>query len=148
MDDDFGIRDRGRETETGAWGAWGGHHGQAMTDQGYEEPFDRSPVPTPPGWYGGNVKQTGGMVMVRTWHTTPEPPGHMGEKVAGEHVYEVGYNARSKGVQLTRYRWDPESGYYIFDDVVEQVRVPRRTDHAQAEAARELMGRHLDKASG
>lgn len=140
-DFDFDGDDHRREVETGAWGPWGGNHAQALTDQGYDPPFDRSPVPVPPGWHGGDVKQTGGMVMVRSWHTTEKPPGRTQAR-RREHEYEVGYNARSEGVQLTRYKWDPGYGFYVHDEIMEQRDVPRRTDKAQARAARKMMQRN------
>jgi len=142
-----GDFDMGRDRETGAWGAWGGHRGQARTDQGYDEPFDRSPVPVPTGWHGGDVKQTGGMVMVRSWHSTKRPPDRLQAK-RRRHEYEVGYNARSGGAQLTRYEWSPADGYYLFDEVVAEADAPKATDMAQARAAVGLMERNQHLAGG
>jgi hypothetical protein len=143
----MGDFDMGRGRETGAWGAWGGHHDQARTDQGYDEPFDRSPVPVPTGWHGGGVKQTGGMVMVRSWHTTERPPDRLRER-RREHEYEVGYNARSGGARLTRYRWHPRDGAYVYDETTAEASAPRATDMAQARAAVDLMERHQHLAGG
>lgn len=141
--DDFDFSDEGheRDSETGAWGPWGGNYDQARVDQGFDEPFDRSPVDAPPGWYGGSVKQTGGMTMVREWHTTSQSPGRTREK-RREHEYTVGYNGDARGVSLQRYQWSPQDGFYVFDKNVDKIRVPRGTDMAKARAARKLMERH------
>jgi hypothetical protein len=114
--------------------------------QGFSEPYDESPFSNPPGWYGGAVRQTGGMVMVREWSTTPNHELYKvhDSRPARRYEYEVAYGD-NPGVSIQRYEWDPRSGTYVFDGVVDEERVGRNTDQAKARAARELMREHSGK---
>lgn len=112
---------------------------QAAYDaQGFEEPVDESPVETPDGWRGGEVHQTGGMVMVRRWTTCEDLYRIHDERPGRGTEYEVAYDEQP-GASLQRYEWDDEHGAYIFASVDAHVAVEDNTDAAKAEAALELM---------
>jgi hypothetical protein len=124
-------------------------YGSARKRQGFQPPMDRSPFQPPAGWQGGQVDQTGGMIMVRRWYTC-KGIDVVGQK-CGDVEYEVAYG-QDKGVSLQRYRWRPASerygdkGGYEFDGEVETVTPRANTDEAKARAAKRLMQKHSSKA--
>jgi len=119
-------------------------YSRAMDSQGFKEPTSRSPVDAPPGWKGGQVDQTGGMVMVRRWYTEPGMSRVHDSRPGRQYEYEVAYG-QDPGVSLQRYEWSGRSGAYEFDGVVESVPVQNNSDRAKAEAALRLMRKHSDK---
>lgn len=64
-----------------------------ITELGFEEPIDESPVETPDGWTGGRVVNTGGGIYCRIWRK-----GDL----------EVIYNLSNRGVGLQRVETDDQ----------------------------------------
>jgi hypothetical protein len=130
------------------FGQWGGNeprnsYTNALKRQGFEPPTDGSPFPVPSGWHGGQVDQTGGMVMVRRWYTCPGPGLGTGSRKCGDVEYEMAYGS-DPHVSIQRYRWNGD--YYAYDGEVETVDVGANTDEAKARAAKRLMQKHSSKA--
>lgn len=107
-----------------------------LTEAGWEEPINDSPIDTPDGWMFGGVEHTGGNIYCRIWRTydyrdesDPEP---------GDVEYEVIYGSEFRGVDLQRYVAD-DDGLLAFDGVVESRECDTQTDANCAEKARELM---------
>lgn len=105
-----------------------------LREQGYEEPFDQSPVEVPEGWKGGSVRNTGGNVMCRIWRNFDE--NEEKEDEALEVIYNVSQDDR---VALQIYEWDGE--YYRFKEVVDST-VAGSSDTEQAEVARLYMRKY------
>lgn len=145
-DFDFGFTSGPREPDRSR-SARSGAYNTARARQGFSEPYDRSPVDTPRGWHGGEVEQTGGMMMVRSWSTLPD---YQIEKVhrsrpGGKVEYKVAYGDE-KTVTVERYEWDPGfsggKGAYSYAGEEETVVADRNTDHAKAKAALQLMRKY------
>lgn len=108
-----------------------------LSDLGYEEPFDNSPINVPNGWHGGSVLNTGGNIFCRIWRTW-----EAGEH-AGQTEYEVIYDiSQNVTVGLQAYTWDEELEGYTFDHKIKSVDADRQDDHALAEIAKQLMQGH------
>lgn len=118
----------------------------ALEDQGFEQPYDESPIALPDGWHHGAVDQTGGMIMVRRW-VTCVGLSRVHETCPGDDVeYEVAYGS-NPGVSLQRYEWRADAfsdgtGCYEFAGEVESIPVDDNTDAAKTQAAKELMEQH------
>jgi hypothetical protein len=128
-----------------------GPYERAYKNQDFKRPTQESPFSNPPGWHGGRVDQTGGMIMVRQWRTHPGI-GTVHEERPGRRVeYKIAY-AQEPSVTMERYRWNGDAfrdgrGAYEYDGTVEHATPPENTDEAKARIARKLMKKHSDKTA-
>jgi hypothetical protein len=99
-----------------------------LTEFGWEEPVDESPVETPEGWERGTVVHTGGNILNRIWD-------YEGENVR----YEVGYDDSFQGAQLTKYEYSKELDNWEFAGNLAHHDSDEQTDTFCAEVAVELM---------
>lgn len=107
-----------------------------LSENGWTDPTDDSPIETPDGWYHGSVVHTGGNIYCRTWTDTEawNPDGE-----AGDVYHEVAYDDTFRGASVHRYVWNETLGNWDFDGIVAEAEADDQTDVACAELARELM---------
>jgi hypothetical protein len=99
-----------------------------LSEFGWEEPTEESPVKAPSNWQGGEVTHTGGNILNRVWY-------YEGEDIR----YEVGYDDSFQGAQLTKYEYNEELDNWEFAGNLAQLDSDEQTDTSCAEAAIELM---------
>jgi hypothetical protein len=89
------------------------------------EPYDESPIETPPGWVGGRVKHTGGNIFVREWRN--------------EYIrIQVGYGMNPI-VGAAFLINDEEYGLMDNGDLLAEREPDENTDEAKWEAAKQLI---------
>lgn len=78
------------------------HNEERVRDQGFEEPFDTSPIDTPSNWEYRGIHNTGGHVYCRIWRHTTENK-------------ELLYNMLDNRVVIIGAKHSEEDGQYIGD---------------------------------
>jgi hypothetical protein len=97
---------------------------ERLSDLGWKQPVDHSPVKNPPGWDGGAVFNTGGHVFCRIWK----------RELSDGSEFEVLYNGSNPGVGLQWLPADDNAPELLFE-----IKVNEASDQLMSEAALMLM---------